>query len=290
MALQLLARAALEDIPETIASLGPPTGYGDPWLRMGGLGEISFDGWWEPMDTAYIREPYVGSFSKHEGNGDLRFTPEFLKAVCLAAAENDLQMSVHVAGNAALDELLDIYEEVNQVHPINDKRWTVEHGAFLPTEKNLQQARSLGLIMTTQQSIAYFNPKAIRKMLGERRASNIFPNKTWLEGGVTVAGGSDFPASPLSPLLGIYASVTRRTISGDLGPEQAITRQQALELYTTNAARISLEEDLKGSIEAGKLADFVVLSEDLLTEPEENIKDIEVLRTVVGGKTVYERN
>ena len=108
--------------------------------------------------------------------------------------------------------------------------------------------------------------------------------------GVTVAGGSNFPASPLSPLLGIYASVTRRTISGDLGPEQAITRQQALELYTTNAARISFEEDLKGSIEAGKLADFVVLSEDLLTVPEKNIKDIEVLKTVVGGKTVYERN
>jgi len=284
-----LPRAALEDIPETIASLGPPTGYRDPWLRMGRLGEISFDGWWEPMDTAYIREPYVGSYSKHEGNGDLRFTPEFLKAVCLAAAENDLQMSVHVAGNAALDELLDIYEEVNQVHPINDKRWTVEHGAFLPTEKNLQQARSLDLIVTTQQSIAYFNPKAIRKMLGERRASNKFPNKTWLEGGVTVAGGSDYPASPLSPLLEIYASVTRKTISGDLGPEQAITRQQALELYTTNAARISFEEDLKGSIEACKLADFVVLSEDLLTVPEEDIKDIEVLRTVVGGRTVYEK-
>ncbi|MEE8349673.1 MAG: amidohydrolase [Acidobacteriota bacterium] len=284
-----LPRAAPDEISETIAGLGPPTGYGDEWLRMGGLGEISFDGWWEPMDTAYVREPYVGSYSKHQGTGDLRFDPEFLKAVCLAAAENDIQMSVHVAGSAALDELLDIYEQVNEVHPINDKRWTIEHGAFLPSEKNLQQARDLGLIVTTQQSISYFNPKAIQKMLGEHRASNLFPNKTWLEGGVIVAGGSDFPASPISPLLGIYASVTRKTISGDLGPEEAITRQQALELYTINAARISFEETLKGSIEAGKLADFVVLSRDLLTVSEDEIKEIEVLRTVVGGKTVYEQ-
>ncbi len=241
------------------------------------------------MDTAYIREPYAVSYSKHQGLGDLKFTPEFLKAVCLAAAEHDIQMSVHVAGSAALDTLLDIYEEVNQVHPISDKRWTIEHGAFLPTEKNLQQARNLDLIVTTQQSISYFNPRAIRAMLGERRASNLFPNKTWLEGGVTVAGGSDFPASPLSPLLGIYASVTRKTISGELGPEEAITRRQALELYTINAARISFEEKLKGSIETGKLADFVVLPHDLLTIAEEEIEGIEVLRTVVGGETVYER-
>jgi hypothetical protein len=284
-----LPRAAPDELAEAIANLGPPTGYGDEWLRMGALGEISFDGWWEPMDTAYVREPYLGSYSKHQGTGDLRFTPQRLKAICMAAAENDIQMSVHVAGSAALDELLDIYEEVNEVHPISDKRWTIEHGAFLPTKRNLHQAIELGLIVTTQQSISYFNPEAIQAMLGERRASNLFPNKTWLEGGVTVAGGSDFPASPLSPIVGIYASVTRKTISGELSPEEAITRQQALQLYTINGARISFEENQKGSIEAGKLADFLVLSDDLLTVPEDDIKDIEVLRTVVAGKTVFEK-
>ncbi len=104
-----------------------------------------------------------------------------------------------------------------------------------------------------------------------------------------VAGGSDFPGSPLSPLLGMYASVTRKTAIGELGPKEAISRQEALKLYTTYAAHISFEEDLKGSIEPGKLADFVVLSDDLLTVPEEQIKDIEVLMTVVGGKVVYDR-
>ncbi len=276
-------------IQEAIGNLGPPTGYGNEWLRMGALGELSLDGWWEPMDTAYLREPYDGSYSRQQGKGDLRFSIDRLKAICLAAAENDIQMSVHVAGSAALDEVLNVYDEVDQLYPIASKRWTLEHGGFLPTPRNVEQAKRLGVIVSTQQSISYFVPRALREMLGERRAASLFPNRTWLEGGVKVAGGSDFPGSPLSPLLGMYASVTRKTAIGELGREEAISRQEALKLYTTSAAHISFEEDLKGSIEPGKLADFVVLSEDLLTVPEENIKDIEVLITVVGGKVVYER-
>ena len=276
-------------IQEAIRNLGPPTGYGNEWLRMGGLGELSLDGWWEPMDTAYLREPYEGSYSRQQGKGDLRFSIDRLKAICLAAVENDIQMSVHVAGSAALDEVLNVYDEVDQVHPIGSKRWTLEHGGFLPTPRNLEQAKRLGVIVSTQQSISYFIPRALREMLGERRASSLFPNRTWLEGGIKVAGGSDFPGSPLSPLLGMYASVTRKTAIGELGREEAISREEALKLYTINAAHISFEEDLKGSIEPGKLADFVVLSNDLLTVPEENIKDIEVIMTVVGGKVVYEK-
>ena len=276
-------------IQEAIRNLGPPTGYGNEWLRIGGLGELSLDGWWEPMDTAYLREPYEGSYSRQQGKGDLRFSIDRLKTICLAAAENDIQMSVHVAGSAALDEVLNVYDEIDQLYPIASKRWTLEHGGFLPTPRNLEQAKRLGVIVSTQQSISYFVPRALREMLGERRASSLFPNRTWLDGGIMVAGGSDFPGSPLSPLLGMYASVTRKTAIGELGPEEAISRQEALKLYTIYAAHISFEEDLKGSIEPGKLADFVVLSDDLLTVPEENIKDIEVLMTVVGGKIVYER-
>ena len=276
-------------IQEAIRNLGPPSGYGNEWLRMGSLGELSLDGWWEPMDTAYLREPYEGSYSRQQGKGDLRFSIDRLKTICLAAAENDIQMSVHVAGSAALDEVLNVYDEVDQLYPIASKRWTLEHGGFLPTPRNLEQAKRLGVIVSTQQSISYFVPRALREMLGERRAASLFPNRTWLEGGVKVAGGSDFPGSPLSPLLGMYASVTRRTAIGELGREEAISRQEALKMYTIYAAHISFEEDLKGSIEPGKLADFVVLSDDLLTVPEENIKDIEVLMTVVGGKVVYEK-
>jgi predicted amidohydrolase YtcJ len=280
---------AEDSMREAIGHLGPPTGYGDEWLQLGALGELSFDGWWEPMDTAYLREPYEGSYSRQQGTGDLRYSVEMVRAICLAAAQNDIQMSVHVAGSAALDEVLNIYEEVNEVYPISSKRWTVEHGGFLPTPTNLAQAKQLGVIVATQQSISHYVPKALREMLGEQRAANLFPNRTWLDAGIMVAGGSDFPGAPLSPLLGIYASVTRKTAIGGLAPEEAISREEALQLYTINAAHISFEEGLKGSIEAGKLADFVVLSDDLLTVPEETIKDIDVLMTVVGGNIVYER-
>jgi predicted amidohydrolase YtcJ len=282
--------AVTEDqMREAISNLGPATGYGDEWLQLGALGELSFDGWWEPMDTAYLREPYEGSYSRQQGTGDLRYSIEMVRAICLAAAQNDIQMSVHVAGSAALDAVLNIYEEVNEVYPISSKRWTVEHGGFLPTPNNLAQAKQLGVIVATQQSISHFVPKALREMLGERRAANLFPNRTWLEAGIKVTGGSDFPGAPLSPLLGIYASVTRKTAIGSLAAEEAISREEALQLYTINAAHISFEEGLRGSIEAGKLADFVVLSDDLLTVPEETIKNIEVLMTVVGGKIVYEK-
>ena len=104
-------------IQEAIGNLGPPTGYGNEWLRIGGLGELSLDGWWEPMDTAYLREPYEGSYSRQQGKGDLRFSIDRLRAICLAAAENDIQMSVHVAGSAALDEVLNVYDEVDQLYP-----------------------------------------------------------------------------------------------------------------------------------------------------------------------------
>jgi predicted amidohydrolase YtcJ len=279
---------ALDEMREAIGNLGPPTGYGDEWLQLGALGELSFDGWWEPMDTAYLREPYEGSYSRQQGTGDLRYSIEMVRAICLAAAESDIQMSVHVAGSAALDELLNIYEEVNEVYPISSKRWTVEHGGFFPTPRNLAQAKKLGVIVATQQSISHYVPKALQEMLGERRAGNLFPNRTWLQAGIKVAGGSDFPGAPLSPLLGIYASVTRKTAIGELAAGEAISREEALQLYTINAAHISFEEGLKGSIEAGKLADFVVLSDDLLSVPEETIKDIEILMTAVGGKIVYE--
>jgi len=124
-------------IQEAIGNLGPPTGYGNEWLRIGGLGELSLDGWWEPMDTAYLREPYEGSYSRQQGKGDL-------------------------------DEVLNVYDEVDQLYPIASKRWTLEHGGFLPTPRNLEQAKRLGVIVSTQQSISYFVPRALREMLGER--------------------------------------------------------------------------------------------------------------------------
>ena len=114
------------------------------------------------------------------------------------------------------------------------------------------------------------------------------PNRTWLDAGITVKGGSD--VAPYDPMLGIWSYVTRKNMAGeDMDPAEAITREEALRLYTINGAYGTFEEDVKGSIEAGKLADLVVLSDDLLTVPEDRIRDIKVLKTMVGGETVFER-
>lgn len=279
-----------EQIAQSVRWLGPPSGFGDPWLRVGSIGELAFDGWWEPLDTAFLREPYDSPFTGQHERGALRYSRERLKQICMAAAQNDTQMSVHAAGDAALDLVLDVYEEVNAVHPISSKRWTIEHGGFSPSPRNLAQAVRLGVILSTQRSITYYNGATLKERLGEKRAGNIFPNKTWINAGVVVTGGADFPVSPFSPLLGIYASVTRKTVSGEiLGGDERITREDAIRMYTFNPPKISFEESLKGSIETGKLADFVILSDNPLTVPEESIKEIQVLVTVVGGRTVYER-
>ena len=116
----------------------------------------------------------------------------------------------------------------------------------------------------------------------------MMPNRTWMDAGVVVKGGSD--VGPFDPMLGIWTYVTRRNMAGEpMDPDEAITREEALRLYTINGAYGTFEEGIKGSIEAGKLADMVVLSEDLLTVPEDEIKDIQVLATYVGGKEVFRR-
>ncbi|MFM6842320.1 MAG: amidohydrolase family protein, partial [Dolichospermum sp.] len=122
-----------------------------------------------------------------------------------------------------------------------------------------------------------------------KKASHLFPAKDWLEEGIMVAGGSDYSKIPPSPFEGIYFFVTRRTKKwGVIGPEHAVTREQALKMYTLNSAYLTFEESIKGSIEPGKLADLVILSGDYLTVPDEEILELKPLATLVGGKVVYQ--
>jgi hypothetical protein len=276
-------------LSSAVRGLGLPSGFGDEWLRIGSMGEMGVDGWWEPLDTAYLRQPYVTPFSRVDGYGSLFFREEYLVSLGLAAIENDIQMSVHAAGDAALDFVLDAYSKINDKQSITSLRWTIEHGGgLMPTKNNVDTAHRLGVIITSQPSIPYYNSETMAKRLGRKRVAEAFPVKSWLEGDVIVAGGSDFPVSPFNPLLGIHMAVTRTTASGEvLGKEQAISREQAIRMYTHHAAHISFEENIKGSIEVGKLADFVILSDDILSVPEQAIRDISVLATVVGGQTVY---
>ena len=276
-----------DQIEAAVRNVGPAIGFGDEWLKIGGI-KLSLDG---GIEGAYNREPFSQEAQQVLGEGwrgMLVWDKDTFRSVLRAAAKYDARMFVHVLGDAALDIALDTMEEVDQEYSIVGKRWTLEHGGLLPTRKNLEQAKRLGLVVSTQQAMGWSIGLSFKKSWGQKRGANLFPNRTWLDAGLVVKGGSD--AAPIDPMFGIWSYVTRKDLAGEVSqPEQIISREEALRLYTINGAYGTFEEDVKGSIEVGKVADLVVLSDDLLTVPEEKIKDIEVLKTIIGGKIVYER-
>ncbi len=280
-----MAEMPVEAIPDHIASLRVLSGFGNDWLRMGALGELVLDGF---VEDNFSREPYAEDMFGEGWRGILLYRPDTIMAICKAAAENGLQMNVHVQGDGALDLALDTFETIHTDSPIKGLRWTLEHGALTPTETNLRQCKEMGVVLSTQQPLYYWHSYDAIRFLGQE-AENFFPNRTWHENGVLLRGGSDFDTAPLSPLLGIWTIVTRQNILGDVvGASQSLSREEALRMYTRNGAISVFEDDVKGSIEPGKLADLTVLSGDLMSVPEDGIKDVEVVGTIVGGSVAFD--
>jgi predicted amidohydrolase YtcJ len=274
----------LEAIPKAVRDLSPATGEGDAWLRAGAIGELHSDGL---IEAPWMHEPYAQDQFGADWKGLLRHNRETLRAICLAAADKGFQMEVHASGDAAMEMVLDIYEEVNRKVSVRDRRWLITHGGIFPTPRTVERARNLGIIVSTQQPVLWTQSHYYKQFWGEKSVNNLFANRTWLEGGVLINGSSDVG---ISPLLGIYMYVTRKNYFGEtLGADQAISREEALKLFTIYGAYSTFEESLKGSIEKGKLADLAVLSDDPLTVPAEKIKDIQVLMTILDGKIVYQK-
>ena len=273
-----------EAIAKSVRDLGPITGEGDAWLRVGSIGELHSDGL---IEAPWMHEPYAGDQFGPNWKGLLRHDRATLLAICHAAADVGYQMEVHASGDAAMELVLDVYEEVNKQISIRDRRWIITHGGIFPTPRSVELARKLGIIVSTQQPVLWTQSHYYKRFWGEKRVANLFANRTWLEGGVRINGSTDVG---MSPMIGIYMYVTRKNFFGEaLGPEQAISREAALKAYTIDGAYSTFEEKIKGSIEVGKLADLVVLSDDPLTVPAEKIKEIQVLMTVVDGKIAYEK-
>ena len=280
-----MADMPLEQIDSHIGSLRVASGFGDRWLKMGAIGEIVLDGF---VEDFYSREPY-GEQTFGEGwCGVLLYKPDTVLAICRAAAAHGLQLNVHCSGDGALDIALDTFETIHRDAPIAAQRWALEHGGLDPTENNLRQCRDMGIVVGTQQPLQYWHSKDIQRF-GGHHTEEYFPNRTWHENGIVLRGGSDFDTAPLSPLFGIWTIVTRRNILDEvIGINQSIPREEALRMYTRNAAYSVFEEALKGSIEPGKLADLTVLSDDLMSVPDDAIKDVEVVATMVGGQAYYD--
>jgi predicted amidohydrolase YtcJ len=222
--------------------------------------------------------------------------PEQLRLVIEEAVRRRWQVTFHTAGEGSMDELMDAYEHVNRLVPIKDLRCCITHANF-PSPRNLEMCRRLGVCADVQPAWLWKDGATLARVLGEKRIRWFQPYKSWLQY-TTIGGGSDHmikldsleSTNPWNPWLGMYVAVTRRTEAGTvLTPEEALTREEALRLYTVNTAYLNHEEKDQGSLEVGKLGDVIVIDRDYLTCPVDDILSTRVLYTIVGGRVVYER-
>ena len=294
------AQGTPQQVRREIASIPYVTGKGDDWFRVGSL-KCTVDGG-ILLGTAYLREGYgehtdIYGYKDPDYRGVLSVTKENLFEMARAANDLGWQMTAHAAGGGAIDLLLDAYEAADKVKSIRGRRFTVSHGNF-PDERAIARAKKLGVVFDCQPAWHHFDGPALKDVFGPSRVKHFIPLRSLLDAGVVVAGGSDHmirmdsrqAINPYHPFFGMWMTITRKTADGAvLGPEQRIKREEALRLWTLNAAYLSFDEKSKGSIEPGKLADLTVISKDYLTCPEDEIRAIEAVRTVVGGKVVFER-
>lgn len=269
-------------IVEFLDTWGVHTGFGDEMLRIGSW-KMGIDGGIESalMCDGYLNEPNY--------NGVLVTPTEALKEIAIKANRKGWQIGTHCVGDAAVDIALEVYEAVNADGPIYGKRFCLEH-AFLPSRKNIEQIKRMGIVVSVQQPLVYSLGGNMLTYWGEERAHASMRHREWLNEGVRIAGGSDSPVTLYDPFRAMWGTITRQTeVAGVLGAEQGLTREETLRLYTIDSAYVTFEENIKGSIEPRKLADFVVLSDNILTCEVDEIKDLKVLATIVGGKVVYER-
>ena len=199
------------------------------------------------------------------------------------------QLSVIASLVIITDQVLKAYEGTDKIKPIKGRRFQIIH-VYQPSDENFEQMKRMGITVNTQPSHVYYLGDSFDENLGRERASWTKPHRRFLDEGICVGASTDAPVVPYPPFPAIWAAVARRTQINDtvLGIDQAVTREESLRMYTVNCAYMSFEEDTKGSLEPGKLADMIVIDRDYLECPEDDIKDTQTLKTWVGGKLVYE--
>ncbi len=237
---------------------------------------------------AWLLEPYEDRPGFY---GQNTTSIEELKNIAGLAIQHDMQYCIHAIGDRANREVLDIFEQTFAAHPDKkDLRWRIEHSQHLHPD-DIPRFAEQGTIAAMQAIHCTSDAPFVVKRLGEQRArEGAYPWRSLLDAGAVVTNGTDAPVEDVDPIASFYATVTRKRPDSDLVffPEQAMTREEAVYSYTMANAYAAFEEELKGSLKAGKLADIVVLSNDLLNCPEEAILETEVLMTMVGGEVKYQ--
>jgi len=267
---------------DAMIAAGIQSGFGDEWMRFGATSEHVVDGSFSErtmaLSVAYPGTNYKGNVATTQGD---------LNAWIEKVHRAGIQINCHANGDVAIDMYLTAFERAQKLFPRSDARPKITHCTLI-NDDLVRRIKALEAVPSLFTTYAYYNSDKF-SFYGEDLMKRCMAFRTLLDAGIHVAAGSDFSPGPFDPRMAIQGMVTRTGWDGKTwGSNQKISLDEAIRVNTLNGAYNSHEEDIKGSITAGKLADYVVMAEDLYSIPVDKIKDVKVIRTVVGGKTVYE--
>jgi predicted amidohydrolase YtcJ len=270
------------------AKVGIRRAWGSSYLRLGAVKGYA-DGSLGSR-TAYMFEPFTDDLGNRGLLSDEMHPPSAMRDRLMQADAAGLQLRVHAIGDRAISMMLDIFADIEKEHGYHDQRFAIEHAQHM-AQKDFERFAKLHVIASMQPYHAIDDGRWAEGRLGHERARYSYAWRSFLDHGVTLAFGTDWPVAPLDPMLGFYAAVTRATLDGK-NPggwiaEEKITLPEAIEAYTMGAAFAEFQEREKGSITPGKLADMVILSDNIFDLKPEAIRDVKVKTTIVGSKAVY---
>ena len=261
---------------------GKKTGFGDEWVKIGAL-KLVCDGSISER-TARLSEPYIG---RPDYYGIIINNEDEIFDQAIKAHLNDWQIAVHANGDVGIDITLKVFERLQKEKKRIDPRFRIEHCTII-NKSLVQRIKELEVIPNPFSTYVYFHGEKMKEY-GKERLENMFAVRSFLDAGIPVTQTSDYPPGPFEPMMAIQSSVTRTDYTGEVwGPSQKISVEEAIKVATINGAYASYEENIKGSIEIGKLADLTILGQDPRETDPMRIIDIPVERTMVGGKWVYE--
>ncbi len=271
------------------AKLGIRHAFGGPSLRMGAVKAYA-DGSLG-SSTAYFFEPFLGQPNNHGLLSDEMHPVSLMRQRMMKADAAGLQICTHAIGDQGISIILDLYADVVKAHGDADRRFRIEHAQHMAA-KDFDRFEQLHVIASVQPYHAIDDGRFAEGRIGHDRSSRTYAFRTFLNHGVRLAFGTDWDVAPLDPIQGLYAAVTRATLDGKYPngwfPEQKLTVAEAVEAYTMGSAYAEFQEKEKGSITAGKLADMVLLSDDIFSIATEKIRDVKVEKTILGGKVMWE--
>jgi hypothetical protein len=275
---------AAGELLEAMIRNGMESNFGDEWVRLGATAEHTVDGSLSERTMA-MRQPYIGMPVSYHGN--LTETQEDLNAWCERVHRAHIRLNCHANGDIAIDRTLTAYERALKLYPRANARPKITHCSQVNPEL-IKRMKAMDVVPAMFSTYPYYNSDKFH-FYGQETMQHMIAFRTMLDAGIKAAAGSDFGPGPFSPLMAVQAMVTRTGWNGETwGASQKITLDEAIRVNTYNGAYNSCEENDKGSITTGKLADFVMLAEDLHTIEPSKIKDVKVVQTVVGGRTMYQ--